>query len=118
MRAISTFIVIAIMSIATSAFAQSGPDAIVGKWKTNEGLIEIVKKNDRFLGYPVKPDGTTNMGRKILDVAYDDKKWEGEVYSIKREDWFDFESEIEGSKMLVEVSAGFISKDFEWVKTK
>ena len=99
--------------------AQSKTD-ISGVWLAESNTqIEIVAKNGIGSGKILSSDNEkANVGSMILkDLKKDgDESWEGQIYSAKKEAWYDVEIEREGDELQLEVSVGFFSKSLTWKK--
>ncbi|MGD1844617.1 MAG: hypothetical protein ACFB10_04410 [Salibacteraceae bacterium] len=116
MKHIALLFTIALLTLSSTVLAQSAADKIVGTWDAGEGKVEIQKVDGRYIGYPIKSDGTKVTARELLNVVYQEGQWKGKIYSKKKAEYFDVVCELEGEKLLLEVSAGWLSKDLEWTR--
>lgn len=118
MKKISTMFTIALCIVSTYSFAQDRQDEIVAIWETREAKVEIHKVDDRYIGNPINPEGERNQEIEILNLEYEKGKWVGQIYSRKRNRSLDVVCEVRGDKLLLEVDAGYISRDLEWTRIK
>ncbi len=101
---------------STQLFAQDKQNEIIAVWDTGERKVEIHKVGERYIGNPVNPEGERNPEIEVLNLEYKEGKWAGKIYSKKRGRLLDVECQIEGDKLLLEVTARFISLDLEWTR--
>ena len=117
MRTIITLAAIATLLSTTQLAAQTQADAIIALWDTGEVQVEVIKSEEgRYIGNPVKPDGTINTAINILDLEYADSQWSGKVYNRDKEKYFDVVCELSGDTLILKVTAGFIKRTVEWAK--
>ncbi|MEO9871788.1 hypothetical protein [Ekhidna sp.] len=109
---------IAICIISNHLAAQNKQDLIIGVWDTRDAQIEIYKIDNKYKGIPIDSKGEKHPERQILNLEYKKDKWVGKIYSRKRDKTLDVACEVEGDKLLLEVSAGFVSRDLEWTRAK
>lgn len=116
------FITIAFFVLSTNLFAQDKQDQqdeIVAVWITaDETKVEIYKEGNVYLGNPINSEGERNMEIEVLNLEYKEGKWVGKIYSKKRGRLLDVECQVESDKLLLEVTARFISADLEWSRAK
>jgi uncharacterized protein (DUF2147 family) len=108
-----------ILILATLIYAQN---PITGIWqaKKNNAKIEISDHNGKRLG---KLKSTDNKEVIIDTVLIKDLKkvgdlWEGQIFSIERDSWYDVELKAEGDVLELVVSVAFLSKTLKWKKLK
>lgn len=115
-------ITITFFVLSTNLFAQDKQDQqdeIVAVWITaDETKVEIYKEGNTYLGNPINSEGERNTEIEVLDLEYKEDKWVGKIYSKKRGRLLDVECQVEGDKLLLEVTARFISADLEWSRAK
>ena len=104
--------------MSTHLFAQDKQDEIIAVWDTGESKVEIYKADDRYLGNPVNEEGERNPEIEVLNLQYKEGKWVGKIYSEKRGRLLDVACQVEGDKLLLGVTARFISLDLEWARVK
>ncbi|MDR6466156.1 DUF2147 domain-containing protein [Chryseobacterium sediminis] len=93
-------LLIMMLAIASKTFAQTGPDAILGKWESDKKdvRLEIFKQDDKYYGrylwgnQIVEKDGTTSKkdlknpdpklrSRNLIGItSLTGLKWDGEEY--------------------------------------
>jgi hypothetical protein len=118
MRNIIYLFTITLCVISTHLFAQDKQNEIIAIWDTREAQVEIYKVDDRYIGNPINPEGERNSEIEILNLEYENGKWVGNIFSQKRNRSLDVVCEIEGDKLLLEVSAGRISRDLKWTRVQ
>jgi len=111
-------LIIALCTISASLFGQQKQDEIIAVWDTGEAKVEIYKIDERYIGNPINPEGKRNTEIEVLNLTYQDGKWVGKIYSKKRGRLLDVECHLEEDKLLLEVTARFVSAELEWVKAK
>ncbi len=116
MKKISTTFTIALCILSTHLFSQDKQDDIIAIWQTQEAQVEIYKAGDRYLGNPINPEGERNTEIEVLNLKYENGQWVGKIYSKKRGSLLDVTCQVEGDKLLLEVTARFVSADLEWTK--
>lgn len=107
-------LLIIIMSAGFQAFAQSDSNAIVGIWKADKGTIQIIEEDGRYIGYPIKEDGSRATKIQVLNVKFNGNKWIGTLKPPDKDELLNVECEIEDSHLLLEARKGFFSKDLKW----
>ncbi len=118
MRNIIYLFAITLCVISTHLFAQNNKDEIIATWETKEAQVEIYKVDDRYIGNPINSEGERNTEIEVLNLEYKNSKWVGKIYSKKRGRILDVSCQVEGNKLLLEVTARFVSTDLEWTKIK
>lgn len=122
MRNMNHLITIAFFVLSINLFAQDKQDQqdeIVAVWITaDETKVEIYKEGTIYLGNPINSKGERNTEIEVLNMEYKEGKWVGKIYSKKRGRLLDVECQVEGEKLLLEVTARFISADLEWSRAK
>ena len=115
-------ITIAFFVLSTNFYAQDKKDPqdeIVAVWITaDETKVEIHKEGNVYLGNPINSEGVRNTKIEVLNLEYKEGKWVGKIYSKKRGKLLDVECQVEGDKLILEVTARFISADLEWSRAK
>jgi uncharacterized protein (DUF2147 family) len=104
-----------LMSISVSA-----QEAIQGLWNTGREntKIEILQNNGAWTGKIASSDNEkVIIGKVILkDMIKQNGKWKGKLFDVQRQKWFDVEITINGPKLDLLVSAGFVKKNVQWSK--
>jgi hypothetical protein len=118
MKNFSHLFTITFCVISAHLFAQDKQDQIIATWQTREAHVEIYKVDERFIGNPINSEGERNQQIELLNLEYENGKWVGNIFSQKRNRSLDVVCEIEGDKLLLEVSAGRISRDLEWTRVQ
>jgi uncharacterized protein (DUF2147 family) len=118
MKTIKTLFAIALCILSTHLFAQNNQDEIIATWETQEVQVEIYKVDDRYIGNPINAEGERNTEVEVLNLEYKNGKWVGKIYSKKRGRLLDVACQVDGNKLLLEVTARFVSADLEWTKIK
>ncbi|NLR91545.1 MULTISPECIES: DUF2147 domain-containing protein [Flammeovirga] len=109
---------IALLIFSMISFISFGQD-IKGKWNTGkEDTIVEIKGDDVLEG---KISSTHNPKGKVGTVILRDLKkkgdhYEGEIYSIKKDEWYNADVKVVDDHLEVKVSVGFLSKTVEWKK--
>ncbi len=98
--------------LCSLAMAQKSTDNLEGNWKTEEGfIVHIAKQGDSFNGTVVEKDKVI-----LEDVSFSNKKWTGTLTKPKDGKKMDCELVLEGQKLKIKVSKGFVSKTLIWTK--
>ena len=118
MRIINHLFTIALCIISIHLFAQDKRDEIIAVWDAGERKVEIYKVDERYIGNPINSEGKRNPDIEVLNLQYKEGKWVGKIYSKRRGRLLDVECQVEGDKLLLEVDAGFISRELEWTRIK
>lgn len=118
MKNLITLFGIALCILSFHLPAQENQDQIIGIWDTQDAQIEIYKIDDRYIGIPIDSKGEKHPERQILNLEYKKGQWVGKIYSRRREKTLDVTCNLQGNKLLLEVSAGYISRNLEWTRTK
>ncbi|UII31447.1 hypothetical protein LVD17_24450 [Fulvivirga ulvae] len=116
MKKISKLFAMILCVISTNLSAQDKQDEIIGVWNTRDAQIEIYKADDKYIGVPIDSKGERYPERKILHLEHKNDKWVGKIYSRERNRSLDVICEVEDNKLLLEVSAGRISRNLEWTR--
>jgi len=139
-------ILLSILFISNSLFAQSDADKILGKWlnEDKDGKVEIRKEGDKYFGKivwlktPNNEDGTPKLdkenpddklkkrpleGLEILkDFVYDDNEWEdGEIYDPKSGNTYSCYMEFESEDVLKikgYIGVKWIGRTTYWTRVK
>lgn len=110
-------LIICMMLISVMAWAESD---IIGRWETGKEntVVEIAESAVGVCGRVVSTEGeVAKAGTLILkDIKQDGGVWEGSIFSVKRNEWYNAEIRQEADTLYVKVSVGFMSKTFEWKK--
>lgn len=118
MRIMSHLFTISLYVISIPLFAQDKQDEIIAVWETDESKVEIYKVDERYIGNPINSEGERNDEIEVLNLQYKEGKWVGKIYSKRRGRLLDVECELEEDKLLLEVTARFVSVGLEWTKAK
>ena len=118
MKNIIYLFTITLCVISTHLSAKDKEDEIIAVWDTGETKVEIYKVDERYIGNPINPEGERNAEIEVLNLKYKEGKWVGKIYSERRGRLLDVECQLEGDKLLLEVTARFISLDLEWTRVK
>ena len=122
-----TFLILFIMMMTKSLFAQtgSGPDAILGNFKSPDGdrTMEIYKDKEEYFGKLTSfsgTDGTLKIGTVLLkNFSYTKGKWEGKVFIPAKNTDFDATLVLEDhNKLVIKVKAGIMSKSKTWSRVQ
>jgi uncharacterized protein (DUF2147 family) len=116
MKNFSIFFALVLCTVSSQLFAQDKPDQIIGVWDTREAQIEIYRADGKYIGIPMDQNGERRPEREILNLEHDNGKWVGKIYSRERNRSLDVICEVEDNKLLLEVSAGLISRNLEWTR--
>ncbi len=110
-------ITIILFTLSTSLIAQDKQDKIVAVWHAEENTkVEIYKVDKKYIGNPIDSEGNRKTEIEVLNLEYKEGKWLGKIYSKKRGRLLDVECEVNGDKLLLEVSARFMSVDLVWTQ--
>lgn len=118
MKIVITLLRIALCVVSAQLFAQDQGGQIIGTWESQEVQVEIYSVDDRYIGNPINPEGERNTEIEVLNLEYKNGEWVGEIYSKKRGRLLDVVCQVEGDKLLLEVTGRFVSADLEWAKVK
>jgi uncharacterized protein (DUF2147 family) len=103
--------------IGSSIFAQSD---ISGTWNTGEQntLVEIVKEGEAYAGKVISSNNDKLKPGTLLikDVKRKKKKWMGQLYAPKKDEWYKAEFANKGNTLEIVLSVGIMSKTVEWTK--
>lgn len=114
----NVFAVVIISLFSFTSFAQSEVD---GNWVAGDQntVIKIVDEGSVHSGKIISSDYTkAEIGKHMVKDLKQNKKgkWEGQVYSPKRKEYYDAEFTRKGEILEVTISVGFFSKTMEWKK--
>jgi len=114
-RLFSIFLVM-IMAI-TVANAQNESGAILGTWKTDEGLVVVKSENNLLEGTTTTKKGETV--KVLKQLKYADGLWSGEVYAPKRKKYYPVKCRLlKNGNLELKVRAGMISRTLTWTRHK
>ncbi|MBC3846297.1 hypothetical protein H8K90_07895 [Winogradskyella echinorum] len=99
-------------------FAQDKEDRIIAVWDTGEAKVDIYKSDKMYIGHPLNSKGERNDKIEVLNLKYKEGKWVGKIYSKKRGKLLDVKCKVEDDKLLLEVTARFISTNLQWSQVK
>lgn len=117
MKKISKLFALVFCIISINLSAQDNQDEIIAIWNTKDDTqVKIYKVGDRYIGNPINKSGECNTEIELLNLEYNNGKWVGTLYSVRRNRSLDVVCKVEGDKLLLEVSAGRISRDIEWTR--
>nr|WKN40296.1 hypothetical protein K4G66_16515 [Tunicatimonas sp. TK19036] len=102
--------------LSTHLFAQNKQDEIVAVWDTGEAKVEIYHVDDRYIGNPINAEGERNPDIEILNLEYKEGKWVGTIYARRKNKRLDVECQVEGDVLHLEVDAGLLSRELEWLQ--
>lgn len=106
-----------ILCFALSIHAQT---SLTGVWNMGQDntKIDITKGNETYEGKILSSDNANVKSGKVVlkDVKSVNGKWQGKLYSPKKNEWFNAVLKVEGNKLLVTVKSGWASKTVEWTK--
>lgn len=116
MKNIIIALIISLFSL--SSYAQSN---VKGNWIVGEQntVIKIKQEGSVHSGKIMSSDNPkAEIGKHMVKDLKQNKKgkWEGQVYSPKRKEWYDAEFTRKGEILEVTISVGFFSKTMEWKK--
>lgn len=109
---------IALCIFSLSSFSQIATDKIVGTWDADKTKVQVYKAADKFIGNPLDKEGKKIESVKMLDLTYEDGKWIGVLYNKKKDKTFDVTCTVKGEKLILEVDAGFMTKEVQWTRVK
>lgn len=120
MKTLSIFSIALFCAFSTQLFPADSSKDIVGVWDTKKDNIkvEIYEKGSRFIGNPIDAEGDRKEDIEMLDLEYEGGKYVGKIFVKKRNRYFDVECEVKGDKLMLEVSAGMVTKDLEWTRSE
>jgi len=123
MKLAATSLLLSIISVIFSASLSAHEHSVAlttGVWLTGTdgGKIETYQKDEQWFGKLVASDNDkAPIGIDILrNFTLIDGQWQGEVYSIKRQQLADAIIEPNQDRLVIEVSIAFFSKTLEWYK--
>ncbi|MEM6526274.1 MAG: hypothetical protein AAF693_20940 [Bacteroidota bacterium] len=114
MKSISHLFTITLWAISVQLISQDRQDEIIAIWDTGENKVEVHKVENRYIGNPIGTKGKRNPEIEVLNLQYEEGRWVGKIYSEKRGRLLDVECQVEADKLLLEVTARFVSVDLEW----
>ncbi|WP_163937299.1 DUF2147 domain-containing protein [Paraferrimonas sp. SM1919] len=84
--------------------------------KEHNTLIEVSQNKEQWQGVIIASDNAkAPIGKVILsEVVATDTGFSGQIYSLKRESYYDVELTPEKEQLQLEVSVGFFSKTLIW----
>lgn len=115
LRNVVALLIISLFSINSFAQSDVSGEYIIGEKNT---VVKIEQYNGIYNGKIISSDNpNAEIGKLILKELKQTKgKWKGELYSPKREKWYDAEFIKKENKLNIEISVGFFSKTVEWIK--
>lgn len=116
------FIFLGMMALNTRA--QTGADAIIGKWLNPDGTrkMEIYKTGSYYLGKLIWIDASVSSAKAkvgdvvLKDFTYADGKWKGKV--VVKGDSYSGSLKLNGNVLSITASMGFLSKTKAWTRVK
>ncbi|WP_109436602.1 DUF2147 domain-containing protein [Aquimarina sp. AU119] len=101
-----------LLFVSSITIAQKSTDNFEGNWKMEEGfIVHITKLGDSFKGIVIEKD------KLILeDITFSNQKWKGTLTKPKDGKKMACELILDGQKLKVKVSKGFVSKTLIWTK--
>jgi uncharacterized protein (DUF2147 family) len=104
------------LAFATLAKAQS----LEGLWNTGmENTIVKIKKTDNaYVGEVESSDNPQAAAGKIIlkNIKKSDENYEGEIFVMKKQDWFNAKLDPKIDELVITVSAGIFKKIVKWKK--
>jgi uncharacterized protein (DUF2147 family) len=114
-----SFLLLALVCLnAFHLLAQDKKDDIIGKWNTGENTVEIYYHDGRYIGNPLDNNGKLNEDIEILNLEYNQGRWTGKIYAVKRKRLLDTSCKVKGDTLYLEVKAGRSTRDMEWTRVK
>ena len=117
MKYFASLIVVFITALQLNA--QQSP---VGTWNTGQKntLVEIKEVGNSLEGKIVASDNAkAPLGKRLIkDIKKQGDTYEGQLYSIKKDKWFDAKFNVKSETLEITVSAGLMKKTIEWTKPK
>ena len=106
-------LVLFLLSLTAIVFGQHATDDFTGKWKTDDGhLITISKNNQQFTGVDYK-------NRVCLyNIHFEKGVWTGTVENHDEGKKAGCEIYLQEGKLKVVAHKGFFSKTFIWIKVQ
>lgn len=99
---------------AMGASAQS----IENMWNTGQEntIISIKKVDDKLIGVIHSSSNAKVPKGKVIvkDLVYGDGEYEGQIYSLQKQRWFDATFSPGKQLLVVKISAGWTTRTFEW----
>ena len=106
---------IALSILSSCLFGQS---KLAGSWDTGEDntIIEISEVDGKLRGTIKSSDNPkAKMGHIILKkLNKNGKAWKGEIYAVKRQDWYDVYITQKGDVLQIDLSIGLLRKTIYW----
>lgn len=110
----TTTITLLIFLVSFMSKAQS----LEGVWDTGQEntTVEIKSVDGVYQGKVVRSDKAKAGKLMLVDITEEGDVYEGKVYSIKKEKWYDATLELNNDVLNITVSVGFLSKEVQWNK--
>lgn len=109
-----------VFALVTSPAVAVADVPMEGRWNTGDegGVVEVYEKDGAIYGRLVAAENDeAPIGVLILrDFQRDDGTWTGRVYSPRRKRTYPAQLRLEGSKLVIRVRAGLISKTLTWTR--
>jgi uncharacterized protein (DUF2147 family) len=121
MKNIKKVLVVMIIGLFSfNGFAQSD---VTGNWVVGEQntVVKMEQERSIYSGKIISSDNPkAEIGEPMVKDLIQGKKgkWEGQVYSPKRKEWYDAEFKVKGNTLEISISVGFFSKTMKWVRVK
>ncbi len=102
-------------------FQNTSEYVIIGTWDTleNNTKIQIVEEKGMLIGRIKSSDNTkVQVGKIILkDLIKTGNSWNGKIFSLKRNEWYDVEIIPQKNKLDLKIQIGFVHKSLTWEKS-
>ena len=114
-------IVIVLLTFGLFSFTGFAQSEVDGNWVVGgqNTVVKIVEEGSVHSGKIMSSDNPkAEIGKHMVKDLKQNKKgkWEGQVYSPKRKEWYDAEFTRKGEILEVTISVGFFSKTMKWKK--
>lgn len=108
------------LGLVLSFFSINAQQNIYGIWNTGQENteIEIKSENGIYIGKIISSDNSkVKKGTLILkDVKLISGEWKGELYSLKKKEWFDAILQLNERIIVITVKSEWGSKTMKWTK--
>lgn len=122
-KVLATLVLSGVISVFFSAATVAKENNTVitsAVWLTGNdgGKIQTYLKNGQWFGKLVASDNeNAPLGTEVLrNFSFKDGEWQGEVYSIKRDQLANATITPSDDKLVIEISIAFFSKTLAWHK--
>ncbi|MEO1022796.1 MAG: hypothetical protein AAFW89_09635 [Bacteroidota bacterium] len=115
MNHLALLLTIAYSLVSGSLLAQ---DEIIGVWDTGEGRVEIHQTEEGYIGNPIDTSGVRRDEIQVLTLTHTRNKWNGKIYSIKKDKRMNVECRIKEEQLHLRVKAGMIKRTLKWTRVQ